>query len=181
MNTTCTTRAIRVSLLMLTCLLASSWGLRAQPPRSQNVPLKATGRLLVPTGPSVLGTFDGRFPCADIARDWKLTVSPECWKVKWRITLFQDPVTHAPTTYKLRGVLGTAREREGKWTRVQGSQTDPNAEVYQLDSETPGIYVYLLKGDDNVLFILDQAKGFRVGTADLSYTLNRVDSQAAGN
>ncbi|MBO0948448.1 hypothetical protein [Fibrella forsythiae] len=42
-------------------------------------------------------------------------------------------------------------------------------------------YVYLLKGDDNVLFILDQTRGFRVGTADLSYTLNRVDSQEAGN
>ncbi|MEZ0541324.1 hypothetical protein [Fibrella arboris] len=181
MNPTYNTAAVKRITLILICLLGLVAGLRAQPPRSQNIPTKATGRISVPTGPSVLGTFDGRFPCADIARDWKLTVSPDCWKVKWRVTLFQDPVTHQPTTYKLRGILGTAREREGRWTRVQGSQTDPNAEVYQLDSETPGIYVYLLKGDDNVLFILDQARGFRVGTADLSYTLNRVDSQEAGN
>jgi len=175
------TRYTQLILLSLAYLLGSLASLRAQQPRSQNVPTKASGRLQVAVGPSVVGTFDGRFPCADIARDWQLTVSPECWKVKWRVTLFQDPVSHQPTTYKLRGVLGTAREREGKWTIVRGTKTDPNAVVYQLDSEKPDIYVYLLKGDDNVLFILDQARDFRVGTDYLSYTLNRVDSQQAGN
>ncbi len=31
-----------------------------------------------------------------------------------------------------------------------------------------------MKGDDNVLFVLDQSRQFRVGGAYLSYTLNRV-------
>lgn len=36
-------------------------------------------------------------------------------------------------------------------------------------------YLYLLKGDDNVLFILDENKELRVGNEDFSYTLNRVE------
>jgi len=36
-------------------------------------------------------------------------------------------------------------------------------------------YFYLLKGDDNVLFVLDENKELRVGNIDFSYTLNRVE------
>ncbi|GAA4454340.1 hypothetical protein GCM10023189_20650 [Nibrella saemangeumensis] len=126
------------------------------------------------SGPSVAGVFQGRFPCSEIAKDWKVTVGPECIKVKWGLTLYQDPNTHEPTTYHLRGTLNRSAAREGKWAIVRGTKTDPNAIVYQLDSDKPDVSVYLLKGDDNVLFILDQQRNFRVGDENLSYTLNRV-------
>ena len=57
---------------------------------------------------------------------------------------------------------------------MRGTKTDPEAIVYQLDSDQPKVSVYLLKGDDNVLFVLDQERNYRVGDSYLSYTLNRV-------
>jgi len=44
-----------------------------------------------------------------------------------------------------------------------------------LETGRPGAYFYLLKGDENVLFILDENKAFRNGNEDFSYTLNRVE------
>ena len=143
--------------------------IQAQPSRSANVPAKTTSRTPVASGPAVVGVFDGRFPCAEIHQDWKLPARPECVKMKWSLTLYQDPTTHQPTTYQLnRG------SRTGKWALVRGMRNDPNAVVYQLDSDKPEESVYLLKGDENVLFVLDQSRQFRVGGAYLSYTLNRV-------
>lgn len=137
--------------------------------RLTNVPSKTTSRTPVPSGPTVLGVFDGRFPCTEINRDWKRPARPECQKMKWSLTLFQDPETKQPTTYSLN--RGT---RTGKWAIVRGTPTDPEAIVYQLDSDKPEVSVYLLKGDDNVLFVLDQQRNFRVGNSYLSYNLNRV-------
>ena len=114
------------------------------------------------------------FPSAEIAKDWNVTIRPETWKVKWRLTLYKDSTTHQPTTYHLLGTLDRSAARQGKWAIVRGTKTDPNAVVYQLDADKPEVSVYLLKGDDNVLFILDQQRNFRIGTIDLSYTLNRI-------
>ena len=72
---------------------------------------------------------------------------------------------------------GSYRQKvlEGKWAIVKGIKSNSNAEVYELELSTLGSYLYLLKGDDNVLFILDENKEFRVGNEDFSYTLNRVE------
>lgn len=142
---------------------------QAQGTRSTNVPSKTTSRTPVASGLSVVGVFDGRFPCAEIYQDWKLPPRPECVKMKWSLTLYQDPKTHEPTIYGLNRT-----GREGKWAIVRGTSTDPDAVVYQLDSDKPEISIYLLKGDDNVLFVLDQSRQFRIGGPYLSYTLNRV-------
>ncbi|MGA0560144.1 hypothetical protein ACO2Q8_26010 [Larkinella sp. VNQ87] len=141
----------------------------AQEARATNTPSKTYSRTPLAEGPTVVGTFEGRFPCAEIYRDWKMPVRPECVKLKWGLTLFQDPATHQPTTYRLN-----RNTREGTWAIVRGTKTDPNAVVYQLDSDKPEVSIYLLKGDDNVLFVLDQERNFRVGNDYLSYTLNRV-------
>lgn len=163
--------------LFVSLFLGLLWGLnsvQAQEARITNVPTKTTSRYPVPEGDTVYGTFDGRFPCSEIAKDWKKPVRPECTKVKWSLTLYQDPKTHQPTTYLLNGTLNRSAAREGKWAMVRGTKTDPDAVVFQLDSDQPDVSVYLLKGDDNVLFVLDQQRNFRVGTHYLSYTLNRV-------
>jgi hypothetical protein len=137
--------------------------------RLTNVPSKTTSRMPIASGPTVLGVFDGRFPCAEIYRDWKLPARPDCQKLKWSLVLFYNPENQQPTTYSLnRGA------REGKWAIVRGTPTDPEAIVYQLDSDKPEVSIYLLKGDDNVLFVLDQQRNFRVGDSYLSYNLNRV-------
>lgn len=157
------------ALVVLTACLLRLNTVQAQEARLTNVPSKTTSRSPVASGPAVLGVFDGRFPCAEILNDWKQPARPECERLKWSLTLFHDPETHQPTTYRLNRDV-----REGKWAIVRGTKTDPEAVVYQLDSDKPEVSVYLLKGDDNVLFVLDQQRNFRVGDSYLSYTLNRV-------
>ena len=161
-------------MLILAGLVCQQNRVMAQEARATNVPAKTTTRTPVESGPEVFGVFHGRFPCSEIAKDWKVAVSPECTKVKWGLTLFQDPKTGQPTTYKLLGTLNRAKAREGKWAIVRGTQANPEAIVFQLDSDKPEISVFMLKGDDNVLFILDQERNLRVGDSYLSYTLNRT-------
>lgn len=129
----------------------------------------------IPTGPHVRGAFDGRTPCQTLARQLKAQVRPECNKVKWRLILYQDPVTHAPTTFTLSGMVYRNPPRTGKWTIRQGTKTDPAATIYQLDPDKPEESLSLLKADDNLLFFLDKDGNPLVGNMLFSYTLNRVD------
>lgn len=157
--------------LFTLALLASAFFLQAQ---TGNRPSRTTARTPVEEGPAVLGVFEGRFPCREIAGDWKVPVGPECEKVKWRLTLFRDPQTGKATRYLLLGSLNRDRRRYGTWAMVRGVPGDPQAEVFQLDADRPEVSVFLYKGDDNVLFVLDQQHRFRVGDDYLSFTLNRV-------
>ncbi|WP_460670551.1 hypothetical protein [Larkinella ripae] len=159
----------RLLWVLIAGLLLGVKTARAQEARAANVPSKTTSRTPVAEGAPVFGVFDGRFPCAEIHQDWKQPVRPECVKMKWRLTLYHDAETHQPTTYRL-----TRPAREGKWALVRGTKTDPDAVVIQLDPDQPEVSIYLLKRDDNVLFVLDQQRNFRVGDSYLSYTLNRV-------
>jgi hypothetical protein len=108
-------------------------------------------------GSSVYGVFAGRTPCQEFLR-------------KMGLTLFQDSVTHKPTIYETWGMGKWSGQ--GKWHIIQGAATDAQAIVFQLDLD-PNTFLYLLKGDENVLFILDKNKNFMIGNADHSYTLNR--------
>ena len=100
----------------------------------------------------------------------------ECTKIKWRLTLYKDSVTGNPDTYGLLGfVYKKDNPRIGKWRIIKGTKANPEAIVYQLDQ--PGREpLFLQKGDDNILFFLDQGKNLLVGNRDFSYTLNRVDN-----
>ncbi len=164
-----------IGLVLMTCC-----SLFATPPATpviaspmQSVATNAKPDL--PTGPHVLGVFDGRTPCQELARQLKVVTIPECIKIKWRLILFQDPATHAPTSYSLEGFVYRKPPRTGKWTILKGTKTDPNAIVYQLDPDTPQGFQSFLKADDNILFFLDQDRNLLVGNIYFSYTLNRAD------
>jgi hypothetical protein len=146
----------------------------AQRTVSPNLPSRTFSRIPLATGPSVYGVFEGKSPCQSIARQLNIEVGPECIKLKWGLTLYQDSVEYKPTTYKLDGTFFRKQDREGRWHIVHGTRTDPRAVVYQLDLGEPNGFLFLLKGDDNVLFILDKNKDFLVGDAQFSYTLNRA-------
>jgi hypothetical protein len=165
---------IRTWLFLLACLcspLAPGW---AQVAASGNEPTKSNARMPIASGPGVLGVFEGRFPCQDIARQLQVATSPDCTKIKWRLTLFRDPATGQPATYQLEGSFFRDQPRTGPWSIGRGTKTNPRAVVYQLDPGNPPATLLLQKGDDNVLFILDQERNLRIGTDYLSYTLNRV-------
>jgi hypothetical protein len=138
----------------------------AQTAAIDNKPSKTITRRPIPTGPSVLGVFEGRPPCSGIAKQLGITRDTNCEKLKCRLTFYRHPATFQPTKYILYIVGGGTRE--GKWAIVKGIQSNPNAEVYRLEADTTGTYFYLLKGDENVLFILDENKDLRIGNEKFS-------------
>jgi hypothetical protein len=128
------------------------------------------------TGPAVFGVFEGRSPCHGIARELKIPQHEGCTKVKWRITLYQNPETSAPATYKVEGSLHRQSAREGTWSIIRGANAGARADaiVYQLDATPTEAALLLWKADENVLFFLNGQLEPLVGHADFSYTLNRV-------
>ena len=103
----------------------------------------------------------------------KLPAGNDCIKLKWRLFLFQDK-NGQPTTYMLYGTFYIDQTRQGTWKISKGTKSDPDAIVYELDPGQPGKTFYLMKGDENVIFFLDENKALRIGNPDFSYTLNRV-------
>ena len=125
------------------------------------------------SGPTVFGIFDGRTPCQGVAREIGAAARPGCWKAKWRLTLFQDPKTRRPTTYRLEGTLYALRPREGSWRITRGAAGLPDADVYELAPPNGESTALLLKGDDRVLFFLDRSRRPLTGNARNAYTLDR--------
>jgi iron complex transport system substrate-binding protein len=124
------------------------------------------------SGPSVFGIFQGRTPCHGIARQLDIEAHPGSNRVKWMVTLYQDPRSKAPTTYKIEYSLQRIGSRTGGWSIIPGAAGGGNPTVYRLDHETEPA-IHLLKGDDNVLFLLDRDQRPLVGNAAFSYTLDR--------
>ena len=122
-------------------------------------------------GPSVYGVFVGRTPCREFLRELKMEGSAACAKRKMSVTLYWDPVTHQPTQYETRGMGKWSGK--GRWQIVKGTPLDPAGTVFELKFSAD-VSLFLLKGDDNVIFILDRNKNFLPGNADFSYTMNRA-------
>lgn len=113
--------------------------------------------------------FDGRTPCAEIAKQYNLQVSNDCIKIKWRLTLFRDAVTNEPTKYALRWIQYSPNLIEGNWT----IKKNPDSIIYQLELSPNGETLSFLVGDENVLFFLDKKNQLLTGNSDFSFTLNR--------
>jgi hypothetical protein len=139
--------------------------------------------------------FAGTTPCSNIIRPiHKIATEPDCVLneckcivVEWKFTLYKDPKTQQPTTYKLEGINrhseketnmysqpGTKTASEGKWAIVKGIKTNPSAIVYQLNPGNPKISVSLLRMSDDLLHILDGEGRLMIGDEFFSYTLNKV-------
>jgi hypothetical protein len=119
------------------------------------------------------GVFDGRTPCNVLSEYLNEHPHPECFKIKWRLTLFVDSITGKPTSYELIGLTyKREKPRVGNWQILEGTHADTEAIVFEL-SETSRPPLLLQKGDDNILFFLDKDRKLLVGNRDFSYTLNR--------
>src|SRR5205809_141153 len=110
--------------------------------------------------------------CREIANEVGASVPDQCFKIKWDITLFQDEVTGAPTTYRIDGTLYRQSPRVGKWKIVSASTQPANAIIYELEAASGHGSIRLLKADDNIMFFIGQDGRLMVGNADFSYTLN---------
>ena len=127
-----------------------------------------------PKGKDLYGVFEGRTPCMELSRKLRSGLPPDCDHLKWQLILYRDTLTLAPTTYQLMTEMFDRRPLKGRWRITKGTKTDPAAVVYAFDYGVPGESLFLEKGDENVLFILDENRAFRTGNLDFSYTLNRV-------
>jgi hypothetical protein len=52
---------------------------------------------------TLLGVFDGRTPCKVLAIYLNEPPSPDCFKIKWRLSLFVDSISQKPGRYELIG------------------------------------------------------------------------------
>jgi hypothetical protein len=126
------------------------------------------------SGPNVHGYYEGRSPCQEISGLLNVPQRDECIKIKWQLILYRDPVTHAPTTFALGGLVWRNPPKTGKWSIVKGTKEDPDAEVYQLDTDDQNGFLSFLKADDNILLFLDKNRELLVGDERFGYTLNRA-------
>ena len=161
----------KLSSSLIICFLLLLTTAKAQILSTANGPSQVYPGGGLPEGPSVYGVFAGRTPCQEFMKELELPHNAACAKRKMSITLYQDPVTHQPTTYETHGMGKWSRK--GNWHILRGTPTDPEATVFklELDAHTS---LFLLKGDENVLFILDRNKNFLIGNAQFSYTMNRA-------
>lgn len=127
----------------------------------------------MPPGSSILGVFEGRVPCHEVALEvLNIAPFPGCLKLKSRLTLYVDQATGAPSSYLY---MGTSTIRQGTWTILEGTEDDPGAIIYQLQLEGSKGPVSFLKADENHLFLLDRDLNLLVGNALFSYTLSKVE------
>lgn len=162
---------------------ALSFAVAKQPEPSRADAPDSTYKLLpLASGANVYGIFEGRTPC-EIAKVVNIATPAGCFKLKWRLTLFQDPKTRSPASYRLEGSLFPAGAREGALTPLSGTPFDAAAQVVRLDlpeaqrasyvrgkSAEP---IHLMRGDENVLFFLDNGGKLGLGNRDFNYVLNR--------
>jgi hypothetical protein len=106
--------------------------------------------LSVSTDSSIFGIFVATSPCDAGSRPLlKIPETANCEVIKWDLTLYHNPDTLAPTTYKLTYAYGLPKqgtneiaqggikvEWKGKWTMVRGAKSNPDAVVYQLDPDS---------------------------------------------
>lgn len=141
--------------------------------------------------PATFGSFVASSPCGNVIRPLlKMPSEQECDFVKWKINLYQDPVTKAPTTFSLTALYGLSQpnttgfvgggirvEATGKWIMTKGTQANPNAVVYQLNPDQSELSLSFVKMDDNVIHLLYSDKSLMIGNAGYSYTFNKAKNQ----
>ena len=120
---------------------------------------------------SVVGVFEGRTPCHALALDFTLFPTQGCEKIKWRLTLYQDPATGRPTTYWYDG---TKSERRGRWSVEPARGGGDRQRIYYLQYGDRGARLSLLSLDDRVLLLLDRELEMLVGDPSWSFVLNRM-------
>jgi hypothetical protein len=139
--------------------------------KKSELPVLLSSPVWIQATPDV-AVYDGRTPCAALAEDYKIPVSNECFKLKWRLTLHRDSISKQPTRYTLQRIFRRADAIQGSW---ELSKSDASAAaIIRLRPDDPkDEALQFLIGDENVLFFLDTQQHLMVGNGDFSFALNR--------
>lgn len=126
-----------------------------------------------------LGVYLGRTNChADMPG--LNGIKGGCNRIKWQLTLYQDPATHTPAQFELKtvyvGVNNTVYTKTGSWEVKKGTPSDSNSVFYQLNAEhdNQAAKITLLKADNKILYFTDKDLNLLAGNGDHSYALNRA-------
>jgi hypothetical protein len=83
----------------------------------------------------LIGYFDGRTPCQELAKQFDEPTIPQCIKIKWRLSLYKNGDDTTSGTYSLEGFkFRKDNILKGTWQIIKGSKADPNAIVYRPSS-----------------------------------------------
>ena len=118
-------------------------------------------------------TFVGRTPCIEIARELKIAVTDDCFKLKWKLTLRREPISKRPARFVLQRTFRRSEPMEGKWEIVK----DAGSTIYRLAGDD-GSKVSFMRLDDSLLF-LDNAGQLLKGNGEFGYTLDRQRAASA--
>ena len=120
--------------------------------------------------------YDGRTPCREMANEHpEMGAASSCFKIKWRLILYRDSVTHQPTTCTIRNIVNNEpRDISGKWEMINGTEKNPGAIIYKITVSNLADPILFFAGDDNILFFLDKDMEPMIGNKDFSYTMNRI-------
>lgn len=134
---------------------------------------------MVPGALDTVGIFEGRTPCDDYLRGTAAT-GTMCQIIKCKLILLRDKQTQLPGDFILYTIYvgngdNDRHSTTGKWQLLKAVAGDPYAVIYSLEPNAGDLThaVYLVKGDNNVLFFIDNNGRFMVGDSYTSYTLNR--------
>lgn len=121
------------------------------------------------------GVYEGRTPCQNsllVFTKSFVESSQGCERIKWLITFYQDAKGN-PTRY-IFGIQGRNDSHQGTWHAIQGTLSNSEAIIYQLQPDDNRQIIFLLKfGDDHLLF-LDENMNLLIGNKYLSYTLSKT-------
>jgi len=133
----------------------------------------------ISTNTDTIGIFEGRTPCNRDLTAINDILLDGCQVVKCQLILLQDVQTHSPSSFILRTIYVGKGDNiyniTGKWKMMKRAANDPTAIIYRLtpDFNKSNAQFLLLKGDDNILFFVDNDGRLLVGNSYCSYTLNR--------
>ena len=119
--------------------------------------------------------FEGRTPCQEISTEHpEMNASPFCFKIKWRLILNRDSITHEPTICTIRTIVNNQpRDVTGRWTIIKGTATNAETIIYDVQADNLAEPILFLLGDENVLFFLDKDNNPFIGNEDFSFTMNK--------
>lgn len=129
----------------------------------------------VPDDKSLQLVFEGRTPCQEIATEHpEMNADQSCFKIKWRLILNRDSITHEPTTCSIRNIVNNQpRDVTGRWTIIKGTATNAEAIIYKVQADNLAEPILFFLGDENVLFFLDKDNNPFIGNEDFSFTMNK--------
>lgn len=165
----------KIVLMLLSCFgFLLTFSAKGQTAAADNKVSESITFSQPPKGLGIYGIFEGRTPCFEINRQLGANLPADCDHLKWQVIFYRDTVTREPTNFVLTTEMFDRKPLKGKWNITKGIKNNPTAIVYALETGIPGKPLYLLKGDENVLFILDANRELLTGDLNWSYTLNRV-------